>query len=70
MQVIIPAAPGFTVETTGKIYPVIGWLVQVKFEMLSVTPVTIAGIINVKGPAKLVEIGGSSWELLAPPEDQ
>jgi len=63
MQVIIPAAPGYVVETTTMNYPVIGWLVQVKFEILTVTPVTIAGVVNVEGPAKLVEIGGSSWDL-------
>jgi hypothetical protein len=63
MQVVIPAQPGFVVETGIMTYPVIGWLVQVKFEILTVMPVTIAGVINVEGPAKLVEIGGTSWEL-------
>jgi F420-0:gamma-glutamyl ligase-like protein len=63
MQVVIPAQPGFVVETGIMNYPVIGWLVQVKFEILTVTPVTIAGVINVEGPVKLVEIGGSSWDL-------
>lgn len=70
MQVIIPAAPGFMVDTGAKIYPVIAWLVQIKYEMLSVLPVTIAGVINVKGPTKLIAVDGSSWELLAMPEDQ
>jgi hypothetical protein len=63
MQVVIPAAPGYVVKAANKNYPVIGWLVQTKFEIVTVHPVTIAGIINVEGPATLVEIGGSSWDL-------